>query len=312
MEELAKAAEPAVLIVNTLSRVGEAEFEDACRLFGELGVPLQDAVALQKPDQLQARVVAAVKAGARRVIVGGGDGSLSGAAHVLANTGVALGVLPTGTANDFARTLHIPFQLEAACAVIRDGFTRQVDLGKVNGHHFLNAASVGVTSDIARNVNKGLKQRLGKVAYATAAASEAFKLSPFHARVVTEADTLELECAQVVIGNGRYHGGGSMIAPEATLEDGLLDVYVIAFDGKTEDERLRVRDLLSLGRIAMMVRRGRHVEHPAVRCLRARQVSLETEPALELDVDGEPLGTSPARFEVVPRALTVIAPALAR
>lgn len=301
-------APPAVLIVNTRSRVGEGMFEAARQALAALKVPLLEAIALDHPERLQELVRAAVSGGARRVIVGGGDGTLSGAAHVLSGTGIELGVLPCGTANDFARSLHIPVRIEEACAVIRDGYTRQVDLGLVNGHHFLNAASVGVTSDIARNVNKGLKRRLGKVAYATAAASEAFKLSPFHARIVAETGTLDLECAQVVIGNGRYHGGGSMIAPEATLEDQLLDVYVIAFDGKTEDERLRVRDLLSLGRIAMLVRRGRHVDHAAVQHLRTRRLRLDTDPALELDVDGEPLGTTPATFEVVPRALTVIAP----
>jgi len=119
--------------------------------------------------------------------------------------------------------------------------------------------------------------------------------------VVTGQTTLELACAEVVVGNGRYHGGGSLIAPEASVQDRLLDVYVIGFEGT-------LRDLLSLGRIGMLVRRGRHLDHPAVTHLLAPTVELQTDPPLELDVDGEPCGTTPARFEVVPGALRVIAP----
>ncbi len=301
---------PALLVVNTRSRVGEAQFEHARDRLGELGLELTDAVALEDPARLEALIEGAVRAGVRRILVGGGDGSLSAAANVLAGTDVALGILPCGTGNDFARSLHIPADLDVACQILAQGSTRRVDLGRVNGRYFLNAASLGVTSDIAKNVNPGLKRRVGKLAYATAAASEAFKLSPFKARVVTEDTTLELDCAQVVVGNGRYHGGGSLIAPQASLHDRLLDVYVIAFEGtSSEDERLRIRDLLSLGRIGMLVRRGRHVHHDAVTHLMARTVSVETDPPLELDVDGEMAGTTPARFEVIPRALRVIAPA---
>ncbi len=295
-----------VLFVNVRSREGEASLPMARAALEAAGVALDDAQAVE-PDELPARVEAAVAAGARTVIVGGGDGSLSAAARVLARTGVALGVLPLGTANDFARTLRIPSELAAAARVIARGHARRVDVGWTGGRAFLNAASLGVSSELTRRLDDGLKRWAGALAYPVAGAAAATQ-PPFQLRLELGGRVEELPALQVVVGNGRYHGGGRLVAPGARADDHLLDIYVLAAAGTEGRVRDRASDLASLGRYALLLLRGRHLEHPRVFHARATTASVRTDPPLEVDADGELAGTTPAEFRVAPDALTVLAP----
>ena len=173
------------------------------------------------------------------MIVGGGDGSLSAAARVLAGTGAVLGVLPLGTANDFARTLRIPTDLAAASRVIARGRVRRIDLGWTGRHAFLNAASVGASSELTRRLDDRLKRRAGKLAYPVAGAAAAAQ-PPFRVRIGVDGRTEELDALQVVVGNGRYHGGGRLVAPDARVDDHLLDVYVLVASSTPGRARLRI------------------------------------------------------------------------
>lgn len=298
---------PACLFVNAHARSGREQFEQALAGLKARGVELAQAVPLEDPSRLAELVRRAYDAGARRFLVGGGDGSLSCAADVLGGTDAILGVLPLGTANDFARALAIPPELDAACDVIARGHWRHVDLGVVNGRRFLNAASVGLTSEVARTMNPAVKKTLGPLAYPATAAMRAMRSQPFQLRLVTEDTTLDLPSFQLVVGNGRFHGGGRAVAPDASHDDQLLDVYVITARAE-EGENATLRDLGALARIGMMLRHGDHVDHPAVIHLRMRRARVECDPPLELDVDGELCGTTPADFSVLPRALRVFAP----
>lgn len=303
--------EPAVLIVNAHARRGEEEFERAREALLRAGVPLEAAYALHEPDELPARIREALARGVKRIVVGGGDGTLSAAAALLAGTGAVLGILPLGTANDLARTLHVPDDLDRAARVIARGHVRGVDVGFAGKRAFLNAASVGVSTALTRRLDGGLKRIAGPLAYPVAGAAAAAEQRPFRARVETDGVVRELEALQIVVGNGRYHGGGRLVAPHAAIDDHRLDVYVLAAapaERGATPGRPRLRDVAALASYALRLVRGRHLEHPAVFHARARRAAVRTDPPLEIDADGELAGETPAEFRVEAGALRVLAP----
>lgn len=304
---------PAALVVNTRSRSGREAFEAAQRTLLEHGVPLARALAISRPRRLPDLMEELLAEGTRRILVGGGDGTVSCVAARILGRDVTLGVLPLGTGNDFARSLGIPRSIEAACDIISQGYTARVDVGLANGRPFLNAASLGLTTAIARRLTKRLKQRAGKLAYPVAAAAEAWEMQPFRLRMKADTESLELSALQLVVGNGRYHGAGNVIAPDATLDDRRLHVYVItapsAESGREGTGLGHVQDISVLARLALKLRRGEHVDSPHVTALRTSRLFVEAEPVQEVNADGEITGRTPTLFELVPAALRVYAPA---
>ncbi|WP_224361683.1 lipid kinase [Hyalangium versicolor] len=302
-----------MLVVNTKSRSGREAFEAAREALAARGVPLLGSHALSSPDWMPRLLIEAVEHGVRRILVGGGDGTVSNAVSHLLGRDVTLGVLPLGTGNDFARSLGIPADLEAACDVIAEGFTARVDVGLANGRPFLNAASMGLATTIARRLTKRIKQRIGKLAYPVAAVSHLREQQPFRVRMKADDQSLELDVLQLVVGNGRYHGAGNVVAPEAALDDHRLHVYTITApsseSGREGTGLGQLEDLATLARVAMSLRSGEHVEHPAVTYLRTSRLYVEAEPSQEMNADGELIGHTPMLFEVVPSALRVYAPA---
>jgi YegS/Rv2252/BmrU family lipid kinase len=302
-----------VLVVNTKSRSGKEAFEIAREALTSRGVPLLGTHALSQPRRMKRVLDDAIAQGARRIILGGGDGTVSCAVNHLLGRDVTLGVVPLGTGNDFARSLGIPASVEAACDVVVQGYTARVDVGMANGRPFLNAASLGLATAIAKRLTKRLKQRMGRLAYPVAAATQLFEHQPFHVRLKADGQSLELDVLQLVVGNGRYHGAGNMVAPDAALDDRRLHVYAItspsADSGREGTGLGQIADMATLARVALSLRSGNHVDHPAVTCLRTSRLYLEADPVQEVNADGELIGHTPMLFEVVPSALRVYAPA---
>jgi diacylglycerol kinase (ATP) len=302
-----------VLVVNTKSRSGKEAFEEARETLTARGIPLMQCHAISHPRRLKRLLDEAVAQGARRILVGGGDGTVSCAVSYLLGRDVTLGVLPLGTGNDFARSLGITATVEMACDVIAQGYTARVDVGLANGRPFLNAASLGLATAIARRLTTRLKQKMGKLAYPVAAATQIWEHHPFHVRMKADTQSLDLEVLQLVVGNGRYHGAGNVVAPDAALDDRRLHVYAItarsADKGREGTGLGQIEDLATLARVALSLRRGDHVEHPAVTYLRTSRLYVEAEPVQEVNADGELIGSTPMLFELAPSALRVYAPA---
>ncbi len=295
---------PAVLLVNTQARAGSEAFADAAKELTARGLSLLDARAVDVPERFPELLRSSIRSGARLIIIGGGDGTVSTAANALAGTNVALAVLPLGTGNDFARTLEMPDGFEEACAALASGHLAKVDLGRIGGgRYFLNALTVGITADMARRLGPEAKRALGPVAYVAGAAIEAQSTRPFLARMIADGRPYELETMELVVGNGRHMGGGRLISPEARLDDGLLDVYAIsaAQDG-------RWRQVLTLAKVAVKLQLGLHTADREVLHLRVKRVELKTEPVVAVSADGESCGQTPIVAEVVPRALDVLMP----
>ena len=293
------------LIVNTRSRSGERTFFEALDRLQEMGVPLGATYAIRDPVRLPETVREVLDDGSeyRLLILGGGDGSVSSVVDFLAHHEVVLGLLPLGTANDFARTLGIPSDIEDACETIANGKVVDVDLGLAGENYFVNVASVGLGVEVTRALSPWLKKRTGPLAYPVAAIRAFVKHEPFSARLTFpdgDHESVEYErLLQVAVGNGRFYGGGMVVAPDSGIDDRSLDIYAI--------ELGRRRDLVG---VARYLKSGDFIRSESVGHYRTTRVLLETEPQLPLNIDGEVVAKTPQEFSVAQNALHVLVPQL--
>ena len=291
----------AALIVNARSRTGERAFEEALERLLALGVGVGASFPVHDPARLAETVRAAVLEGHDPIILGGGDGSVSSTVDFLAHHHATLGLLPLGTANDFARTLEIPTSLAGACETIASGNVVDVDLGVAGDNYYVNVASVGLSVAATRALSPFLKKNIGPLAYPVAALKAFVQHEPFVGRLTfPDGDHAPVEYGrllQVAVGNGRFYGGGMIVAPGSGMDDKTLDVYAIVLG--------RTRDLFG---IARYLRSGDFVKSESVDHFRTSRVVLETEPDLPVNVDGELVAHTPEEFSVAPNALRVIVP----
>jgi diacylglycerol kinase (ATP) len=293
----------AALIVNTRSRSGEQTFFEALDRLEELGVSLGATYAIRDPVRLPETVREVLREGSeyRLLILGGGDGSVSSVVDFLAHHDVILGLLPLGTANDFARTLGIPADVEKACETIAGGKIVDVDLGLAGDNFYVNVASVGLSVGVTQALSPRLKRRIGALAYPTAAIRAFLGHEPFSAKLTFpdgDHEPVEYErLLQVAVGNGRFYGGGMVVAPQSGIDDRSLDIYAI--------EMGRHRDLFG---VARYLKSGDFIRNDSVGHFRTERVRLETDPELPVNVDGEVVTRTPQDFSVAHNALKVLVP----
>ena len=293
--------ERVALIINAASRRGRTEARTAERLLRAANVPLHVVYPLRRPERLAGAVRRAVKQGCELIVVGGGDGTVSAAAQELANGDVVLGVLPLGTANDFAHTIGMPTDLEEACTEIARGVVTEVDLGKADDSYYLNVVTIGLGAEVARSTPDWLKRLVGPLAYPISILLAIRRFEPFAAEIAfLEGDNENLWCPrllQIAIGNGRYYGGGAVVAPRAEIDDGTLDVYAIEY-----------RSWPHLVSLAWSFRSGKHIYRDDVPAWRTRRLTVKTGIPLAVNLDGELIEQTPACFSVERRALRVLVP----
>jgi len=293
----------AALIVNTRSRSGERAFFRALDRLQELEVTLGPTYAVRDPVRLPETVRDVLDDGSeyRVLILGGGDGSVSSVVDFLAHRDVTLGLLPLGTANDFARTLEIPVDIEQACQTIAHGKVVDVDLGLARDNYYVNVASAGLSVKVTQALSPQLKKRIGALAYPTAAIRAFLEHEPFSARLsFPNGDQEPVEYGRLLhlaVGNGRFYGGGIVVAPEAGIDDRRLDVLAI--------ELGQPRTLLG---VARYLKSGDFIRMEGVHHHRTERVRLETEPELPINIDGEVVTNTPQDFSVEHNALKVIVP----
>lgn len=284
-----------LLVSNPNSRSGGDGLDPALAVLRDAGCVVRQVSA--DGQHAVGDMIAAEADGADVIVVAGGDGTLNAAARAVIDAGKPLGVLPTGTANDLARTLGIPADLSGAAGVIAAGQTRTIDLGEVNGHPFFNVASIGISAKLADALTGVAKKRWGRLSYPIALARTLIDARPFHATMSRDGHVERIRTLQIAVGNGRHYGGGMVVEENAAIDDGVLDLYSLEFD--------RVWKLLLL---AGSFAKGRHGLWREVRTARGTHFEIRTRRPRPINTDGELVTFTPAVFRVLPRAVTVLAP----
>lgn len=228
----------------------------------------------------------------------GGDGLVGRVAHALRDTPDALiAILPGGRGNDFARVLGIPDDPGEAAHVVAAGTVRSLDVGDVGGKTFVGIASCGFDSEANRIANEA-PSRLGNFVYAYGALRALVAWTPADFELELDGEPLRYRGWSAVAANSSAYGGGMFVAPDAQLDDGLLDVVITRESGKAHFLR-------SLPKVF----KGTHVEDPSVEVHRAREVKISAGRPFALYADGDPIADLPATVRCVPGAVRVLVPA---
>jgi YegS/Rv2252/BmrU family lipid kinase len=240
------------------------------------------------------------------VVALGGDGLIGALADVLRESPEAvLGVMPGGRGNDLARVLGIPEDTDAAAAIVAGGHTRRVDLGLVQDAHgsggraFVGIASAGFDSDANRIANEAPSWLGGLVyLYGALRALVSWRPARFELELEPPGELRAFSAFSVGAANSKTYGGGMRAAPDAMLDDGLLEVVLVESIGK----------LTFLTRILPKVFSGAHVREPGVHVFRAREIALSADRPFTMYADGDPIGELPVRVRALPGAVTMLTP----
>ena len=283
-----------LLVTNPHSRQGQNVLQRAQDALGHHGLSFD--LAPCRPDGLsdELRVRAT---GLRGVIAAGGDGTLNAAAAGLMDTGLPLGILPAGTANDLARTLRIPPDFDKAAQIIAQGGIRHIDVGMANDVPFFNVASIGFGVDLTRALTRDSKRRWGILGYAMAAIRACRRFRPFTVRIMEGGQTHTSRTVHLAVGNGRHYGGGMTVAATAQIDDHRLDVF-----------SLEIASVWRLLYLLPALRSGRHQVWTEIRTLSGRVVDVSTNRPRSVNTDGEIRTRTPVRFTIRPAAVAVFAP----
>ena len=302
-------ATPTTFLVNPASANGSTgrRWPELARRAAAAGLE-GDTLLSERPGHLSELAREAALGGARLIVVVGGDGSVYEVANGL--VGVAdppeIAVVPRGTGWDFVRTFGIPRDVEKATAIALEGETRTIDAGRVSYRAwdgseatavFANVGSAGMSGAIAKRANETTKALGGKASYLWATFAVFSRWQAAEVEIAVDDERRTGRMFDVVVANGRFFGGGMQICPEARPDDGLLDVLTIGDVTK--------RDLVQT---MPKIYRGTHLPHPKAELLRGAVVTVTSDTAIPIQLDGEQPGTTPVRFEVIPGALRLRVP----
>ncbi len=296
MTEARPTISSAAMIINAKSRSGQKMFERACRAMD--GLPFDvDAHAVHDPDKLEDTVREVLAKKPDLLILGGGDGTMSGLVDLMVGQDVLLGVIPLGTANSFARTLGIPLDIDGAVAVIRSGVPRRIDLGMIDKDYFANCAAIGISPQIAETVPHGLKKVLGRIGYLGWAALQFARFKPFTLIVDDGTGEKRLRVVEARISNGPYHGG-TWLVDEASVSSG--EIVVQAVTGKFK--RYLIKNW-----VASFL--GHDARHEDTVSFSGKSLRIATEPSLPISIDGEVLAHTPVTAKIAAGVIRVLVPA---
>lgn len=285
----------ALLIVNPRARRGAESIDAVKDVLSAANIEFEEAST--KEQENLSELITRRARDVDLAIIGGGDGTLNAAAAGLVFTGLPLGVLPLGTANDFARTLGIPPDPIQAAEIIAKGKPKFIDLGEVNGHLFFNVASIGFSAELAGELTEHAKKRFGTLGYGIVAARILIRSRLFKAFVDHDDSTETIRTMQISVGNGRHYGGGMTVEETATADDGRLDVY-----------SLEVDHWWRLLRLLPSLRRGTQGQWDDVRAFKTTELTIRTSRPRPVNTDGELSTWTPAHFRIRPKSVLVYAP----
>jgi diacylglycerol kinase (ATP) len=239
----------------------------------------------------------AVEQGFDVIIAAGGDGTLNEVVNGLAEkeNRPLLGILPIGTTNDFARALSIPRQWEAACDIIIKQFARPIDVGKVNQRYFINIAGGGSMTELTYEVPSKMKTMIGQLAYYMKGLEKLPRLRPIELYIKSTEMELHENVMLFLITNSNSVGGFEKLAPDASLDDGLFDVFIL--------KRCNLGEFI---RVVSAALRGEHLNDPNVIYFKTNNIQVTSPDYVQINLDGEFGGTLPCRFSLLPSHINII------
>jgi diacylglycerol kinase (ATP) len=291
---------PAIaVIINPVS--GGARPDDA-RTRAELAVRVVEAhgdrcepFVTERPGHAKQLAKAAAGRGVRLVLAWGGDGTINEVASALAFGDVPMGIVPAGSGNGLATELGADRRADRAMADALRAEPRPIDVGELEGRLFVNVAGVGIDAYVAAQFNAPGNRRRGFLAYARITGRALITYAPAQYRIAADSGTIEARAVMVTVANSAQFGNNARIAPLARVDDGLLDVVVVA-------EESRVRTLRQLPRLF----NGTMAQAPGCSMLRVRRATIECDQPMTFHVDGEPVAAGTClKARVHPGALLV-------
>lgn len=278
------------------ARADHAELRAAVEWARTIGHRIRAHVTWE-PGDARRFAAEAARRGTDAVLAVGGDGTVNEVVNGLAGSGVPLGILPVGTANDFARQTGIPDDPRLALELVVEREPVTVDLGLLNGRAFLNVSSAGLGAETTASTSPQAKEMLGPLAYAiTGVRLMAGDYQPHRLRITGPDFAHEgLDVLHFAVGNARATGAGTVITPLARLDDGLLDLCLVEPMARAD-----------VGRLLLELRRGEHLDREGVHYVQAPWVRIEADAPLTVNLDGEPMQLDRLEYAVAERALGVI------
>jgi diacylglycerol kinase (ATP) len=233
------------------------------------------------------------------VIAAGGDGTINEVINGLADELVRpkLGVIPVGTTNDFARALHIPRRIDKAVNIIVEGVTMPVDIGKMNSRYFINIAGGGHLTELTYEVPSKLKTGLGQLAYYLKGLEMIPSLKATEVSIEYDGKIFEGKIMLFLVANTNSVGGFETLAPDSNVQDGKFSLLI-----------LKKTNLTDLIRIATLAIRGEHISDPNLIYEKASTIKVNTKERMQINLDGEYGGDSPAHFANLQRHIEIFAP----
>jgi diacylglycerol kinase (ATP) len=274
------------LLPNILDRLDQAGIETSCHATTGDGDATREAAE-------------SVQRGYDIIIAAGGDGTLNEVVNGMAGYDdlPPLGIFPLGTTNDFARAMKIPKRWEDFCDLVINNKTRPIDIGKVNGRHFINIAGGGSLTELTYEVPSRLKTMIGQLAYYMKGIEKMINLSPTELVIRAEGiGEVEGEFMMFLIANSNSVGGFEKLAPDARIDDGLLDVIAV-----------KKCNLAEFIRLVTMALRGDHFNDPRIMYFKTERMEVTSPGHVLLNLDGELGGELPGVFEILPRHLQIFA-----
>ncbi|MBV8887558.1 MAG: YegS/Rv2252/BmrU family lipid kinase [Chroococcidiopsidaceae cyanobacterium CP_BM_RX_35] len=251
-----------------------------------------DAIATEARDQ-----------GASTIIVAGGDGTLSAAAVALVGTNIPIGVIPRGTANALASALGLPDRIEAACQTILDGATRTIDTAQCNGLPMVLLAGIGFEAETIAKASRQAKDHFGALAYLLAGIQEWRSFSSFTAEIETEDKVIRVTASALTVANAAPPTSFLAQGPAGVIfDDGLLDLTVVAPASRMGAVAASYHLLRSA------LNQSAATDRDDIGYLRAKGMTIRTDPPQKVVLDGEIIGTTPIKVECIPGGLTIFVP----
>ncbi len=288
---------PIQLIVNPTSGHGRGTkvAEHVSRMLHTRGVA-HELHYSAAPNEPTALAQAAVKDRCQRVVAIGGDGLVHQVANVLVGTDTTLGIVPTGTGNDFARGVGIPLDTDSAVGVIVDGIEQRVDVGQANDRYFFSIAVMGLAAEVNRRANQFKRFRVNAL-YTAVTIGSVFLDHPIKFTIQYDGQIRQCYSWLIAVANTWSSARGMALVPAARPDDGMLDACIVNGMGKLEL-------LYTFPRVFA----GRHIYSTGIETLRGREITISAETPCELFADGECIGSLPMTLRAIPQALKVVLP----